>query len=566
MSDNKHPDEKDNDINLNDSVDDQGLSEGDDDALTFNEEHDPDSWEDENGDGSDSVDASGDEDDEEEEYDEEEEDDEEEEFEDEEFDDESALNQSGSMGMAHIALFAIGSAAIVGGGGYYAYKQGMLASIFPSEKTSQTIAPIATMPLVAKTSPILVEPPVVKPVSVASSIAPVMATKADVATQPAKGEPLVLSASQPVLDTTKTPASEVGFGVAERERSKIEAKTDSAFGLAKESAEKIASLEGQIKAIESHLESVNGYLIKVYTQGKSIESKFDAVEEAVTLNVSQYKSLDLKLKQLRVELDKESENKVSEVSVRSIVADGLSQVSEEIDGFLNSISQVDDRVNSLENKRREFTELDSASLPFVVNGKERAIGFNVINATPDENMSVLLTPTRNVIVVFLGEKVMVDGKSRTVTAIEDGGFKVYFDDRYFVDGHRMEELPAKVKQAKASAKIVKQQKEQKKVEKKAQEIAKIKAKEEVAAMPAVPAMPEQDPTVREAHRGLSVVMVIEGNRFVLKTRDGLFVKAKEGLYIPGYEELGKVGVFITNQENGMNGILLIGEESFIVSK
>ena len=551
MSDNKPIDDK--DVNdLNKSVDDQVLKDDQDDELEFDKDHNPSSWEEE------AEDEVKDDEDEDDEDDEDYEDDEVIDHEDEDGDDD-LIDDKGSANITHIALFVAGIAVVIGGG-FYAYNQGTLGFIFPSEKTPKSVSTVEQSPPPLKVGALM-------PVPINDSNIPELAPNIATVASPVSTTVLNLSASQPVLDIAKAPVSEMGFAVAERDRSKIEEKADTAFSLARESAEKIASLEKQIKSIESLLKSVNN-------QGKSVKIKFSSVEKVANLNASRYKSLDLKLKKLRIEMEKESE-----VSINTAVANELSQVSKEINGVLDSVSKVDDRVNSLEGRRREFTEVDSSDILFKMNGKERAIGFNVINATPDENMSVLLTPTRNVIIVFLGEKVIVDGKVRKVTAIEDGGFKVYFEGGYFVDEHRMEDFPAEIKKKKADVKLAKKKKadakmaknkqSQKKVEKKVQEIAKVMVKQSVIKMPsipAMPAMPEEEPIVRQVQRGLSVVMVIEGNRFVLKTRDGLYIRAKEGHLISGYEELGKVGVYITNKKDDMKGTLLIGKKSFLISK
>ena len=306
----------------------------------------------------------------------------------------------------------------------------------------------------------------------------------------------------------------------------------------------LAESESQLKAVKAQVsyntDNSDKLMKEISDKNSDLQKQIDTVmkdSKSLSKDLSAVKLATRNMNSLQVQ-SKVALSKIENVEKSiSNLEKKLANVSTDMKPYFEEIAQ---RVEALENKKRTFVNKEDKEIAYEIDGKKRAIGFNVINATPDENMSVMMTPSRNVIVVFLNEKVIIEGKSRRVTAIEDGGYKVHFEGGYFVDGDRMEQKPTSVVKEESKKAAV------------AKSVKKTKAKAAKAVE-------------RKSYEGLKVAMVLNGEDFILKTKKGLFVKVSKGSTIEGYEDLGVVGEFITNEAKGMDGVLLIGKEHFLTS-
>lgn len=238
---------------------------------------------------------------------------------------------------------------------------------------------------------------------------------------------------------------------------------------------------------------------------------------------------------------------MTEESIRDIVRDELksykSSQSALSKKMSDSIQKLDKGMRYLVRDTKKntasFKKLDlkvqesklASAITKPASNLKQAKGFNVINTTGEGNMSILMTPTKRIIVVFVGERVRINGKTETVTDILDGGNQVVFSNKYFVNQERVEKKKAvKVKSKKAKPK------------KKARIVK------------------------RKAFYEVKLAMLVDNNEFVIETANGDFRKVKVNEKIPGYEHLGYVKGYKEGKTPGLSGRLLVGDKFYLNTK
>lgn len=178
-----------------------------------------------------------------------------------------------------------------------------------------------------------------------------------------------------------------------------------------------------LKSQSSSLKDLKDAVSNISSDVKSIRARIDQNEKSQS-------EMRISIKQLSKKVD-------------DIKNDGVAAkaIAEKINDSNESTDSIKEKAEALRNKvivtytpkKEEVSEI-AIQVPALAKGKSRVSGFQVIDATPSGEMTIIKNvSTGRIFTVFKGEVLTIGGKKMVVDSIEEKGFLVLIGGSHFID-------------------------------------------------------------------------------------------------------------------------------------